>query len=78
MAKLEVGISHIFNVKIESTDFELEVCVAKMSRSLKSIGEYYLLDKIPVFLHLCEDGKIHMVLPTNIEKTKRRINAAKD
>jgi hypothetical protein len=41
-----------------------------MSRSIKNIGAYYLLNAIPIFLHLGEDNKIRVILPTDIKKKK--------
>ena len=70
MVKIDVGSRHVFTLKIETDDFELEPCKAKMSRSIKNIGAYYLLNAIPVFLHLGEDNKISVILPTDIKKKK--------
>lgn len=70
MSKLEIGSPHVFKVAVETQDFELIACQAKMSKSLKNIAAYYLLNKTPTFFHLSKDGKIHIVLPTSLKKKK--------
>ncbi len=68
MVKIDGELFKVVKLSVETHDFELPVCVAKMSRSIKNVTKYYLLDKTPVFFHLSKNGNIEIVLPTNIKR----------
>jgi len=78
MVKIEVGIPSTLTVKIETEDYELEFCKAKMSRSLKNLVGHYILNKIPTFLHLGEEEKIQIVLPTNMTQRIKGLDASEN
>jgi hypothetical protein len=68
MSKFEVGSPHVFKVIVETEDFELSACHAKMCKSLKNLAAYHLLNKTPTFFHLSKNGQIHMVFPTALKR----------
>jgi len=68
MVKIEGDVLKVVKLSIETHDFVLHVCIAKMSRSIKNIVKYYILDSTPVFFHLRENGDIEIVMPTNIKR----------
>lgn len=68
MVKIDGELLKAVKLSIETQDFELPVCVAKMSRSIKNVAKYYILDKTPVFFHLSKNGNIEIVMPTNIKR----------
>lgn len=65
---VKISISKDSGFSVETEDFELQVCHAKMSRSLKNVAAYYIFNKAPEFYHLDDENKIDIVLPLHIKK----------